>query len=302
MSDVNAAAGLERRPHESLADMSYTATVHQVMIASPSDVASERAVAREVLSEWNAIHAGVRRMVLMPLMWETHASPEMGDRPQAVINRQVLSDADLLIGVFWTRLGTPTGEFASGTVEEIEKHLAADKPAMLYFSDVPVRLESVDDEQYAALKTFRRSCMDRGLCERYSDLTDFRNTLYRQLQLKLNEHPAFKPPAGAAGRSARVIQPQFDPVPFLGKEAQTMLKAAAGDSQGRILHLRRLGGSVIQTGGQTLLSGSERRLEALWEAALEALEGHGLVKAVGNKREIFEMTQFGYEVADQLAP
>lgn len=171
--------------------MSYGATVFSVMIASPSDVQTERSIVREVLAEWNAVNSATRRIVLLPVSWETHASPELGDRAQAIINRQVLRDCDLLVGVFWTRLGTPTGDSASGTVEEIDEHLKSGRPAMLYFSDVPVRLESVDDEQYAALKEFKTLSQARGLCESYGDLNDFRSKVYRHLQLKINEDPAF---------------------------------------------------------------------------------------------------------------
>lgn len=71
----------------------------------------------------------------------------MGDRPQAIINKQLLEQSDLLVAVFWTRLGSPTGATNSGTVEEIEEHLAAKKPTMLYFSSAPVRPDSVDNEQ-----------------------------------------------------------------------------------------------------------------------------------------------------------
>ena len=114
--------------------VTYAATVVKVMIASPSDVLEERRVIREAIDVWNTINADDRKIVLMPLGWETHSSPEMGDRPQAIINEQLLKDADLLVAVFWTRLGSPTGTAPSGTVEEIEKHLAASKPAMIYFS------------------------------------------------------------------------------------------------------------------------------------------------------------------------
>jgi hypothetical protein len=31
-----------------------------------------------------------------------------------------VESGDILMGVFWTRLGTPTGKAPSGTVEEIE--------------------------------------------------------------------------------------------------------------------------------------------------------------------------------------
>jgi hypothetical protein len=39
-----------------------------------------------------------------------------------------------LIGVFWTRVGTPTGIAESGTLEEIERVAAEGKLVMLYFS------------------------------------------------------------------------------------------------------------------------------------------------------------------------
>jgi hypothetical protein len=87
----------------------------KVMIASPGDVAKARQLARDVIHEWNAVNSDDRKKVLMPIGWDTHSSPEMGDRPQAIINKQVLAGADLLIAIFWTRLGSPTGKAASGT-------------------------------------------------------------------------------------------------------------------------------------------------------------------------------------------
>lgn len=84
-------------------------------------------------------------------------------RPQKLINQRLLVDCDLLIGVFWTRLGSPTGNEASGTVEEIHRHLNAGKPAMIYFSSKPVAPESLDREQYESLKLFKTECMQKGI-------------------------------------------------------------------------------------------------------------------------------------------
>jgi len=161
--------------------MSYDARVFNVMIASPGDVASERNIAREVIHEWNAVHSRAREIVLLPVGWESHSSPEMGNKPQEIINSQILDKCDLLVGVFWTRIGTSTGEYVSGTVEEIEKHVNAGKPVMLYFSDQPAHLDSVDPEQYAKLKEFKASCQSRGLYESYDSYSDFKEKFYRQL-------------------------------------------------------------------------------------------------------------------------
>src|SRR5947207_5128394 len=143
--------------------MAYDAKVYNVMIASPGDVEVERSIVREVVSDWNAANSAARGIVLQPMGWDTHSAPDMGDRPQSIINKQVLHNADLLVAVFWTRLGTPTGAAASGTVEEIEEHVKAGKPAMVYFSSAPVRPDSVDEKQYQALKEFRHECERRGL-------------------------------------------------------------------------------------------------------------------------------------------
>jgi hypothetical protein len=125
--------------------MPYTATVFNVMIASPGDVAVERQLAREVVHNWNAIHGESRKMVLMPTGWETHSHPSMEDRAQGVLNKQILVQADLLVAIFWARLGTPTGEAVSGSVEEIERHVKAGKPAMIYFSSAPIRMNQLDE-------------------------------------------------------------------------------------------------------------------------------------------------------------
>ena len=114
----------------------------------------------------------------------------MGERAQEIINKQLLRDADILVGVFWTRIGTPTGKAVSGTVEEIEEHLATGKLAMLYFSTAPVHPDSLDPEQYAEVKRFRRSCIGRGLVELYESTDEFREKFSRHLAQKVIEYLA----------------------------------------------------------------------------------------------------------------
>ena len=70
--------------------LSYESKVFNVMIASPGDVASERTIIRDVIYEWNAVNSQRRNIVLLPVGWETHSSPEMGQSPQDIINDQVL--------------------------------------------------------------------------------------------------------------------------------------------------------------------------------------------------------------------
>jgi len=105
--------------------VSYNATVFNVLIASPGDVQVERNVVREVIHEWNAIHSRHREMVFQPIGWETHSHPSMSGRGQAVLNEQIVRHADMLVAIFWTRIGTPTGEAPGGSIEELDRHLAS---------------------------------------------------------------------------------------------------------------------------------------------------------------------------------
>ena len=41
--------------------MAFLAKVYKIMIASPSDVAKERNIVRDVIAEWNAIHGEKRK-------------------------------------------------------------------------------------------------------------------------------------------------------------------------------------------------------------------------------------------------
>jgi hypothetical protein len=97
--------------------MSFKSETYKVLIASPSDLVEERQVATEAINDWNAQHAAAESIILLPVKWETHALPQTGARPQQTINDQLVSTSDILIGMFWTKLGTDTGAAESGTVE-----------------------------------------------------------------------------------------------------------------------------------------------------------------------------------------
>jgi len=174
--------------------MAYDARVIQILVASPGDVSEERELISEVIYEWNYVYSRDRSVVLLPLRWETHASPEMGSSPQAVINRQVVDHCDMAIGVFWTRLGTPTEEAESGTAEEIARVGEAGKPVMLYFSQEKVSPETLDLEEYGRLKEFKRKTYPNGLVENYSSLSDFRQKLQRQLAIRIRDIIAERTP------------------------------------------------------------------------------------------------------------
>ena len=161
--------------------MTFTASVYRVLIASPSDVEEERKRIPEVMAEWNAQNSTDTGVVFVPVKWETHSTPQMGDRPQAIINRQLVQSSDILIGVFWTRIGSPTGVAESGSVEEIREFIQSGKRVMLYFSSVPVNPSSIDRDQHQKLEEFKYECFQQGLVDRYSSVEEFCRKLTRYL-------------------------------------------------------------------------------------------------------------------------
>lgn len=166
--------------------MSFDAKVFRVLIASPGDVGEERNVIPEIINEWNAVSAAQAQSILMPVKWESHSAPFLGNRPQAIINEQLVNECDLLVGVFWTRIGTHTGVSVSGTAEEIEQFVAQNKPVMLYFSQSPIDPEKIEIDQFTVLRSFKEKMRLQGLTESYSGIPDFRQKFSRQLAINLN--------------------------------------------------------------------------------------------------------------------
>jgi hypothetical protein len=191
--------------------MTFPATVVRVLIASPGDTGQARVLLRDVLQEWNSLHAEDAHVMLLPVMWERDATPEMGDRPQGIINRQLVDASDVLVGIFWTRLGTPTSEAESGTAEEIERFIRAGKPVLIYFSQEPVVLNSIDAEEYKRLDTFRESLKDRGLFDGYSSQDELwrkataalTRTIRQRFKIEVPERP-FEASRPAARLLARI--------------------------------------------------------------------------------------------------
>jgi hypothetical protein len=143
--------------------MPFKSETYRVLIASPSDLTEERQAATDAVNEWNALHAAAESVVLLPVKWETHATPESGVRPQAAINRQLVQQCDLLVGMFWTKIGTRSGVAESGTVEEIDQFVAGGKPALLYFSGRPIDPNKIDLKQHRKLRAFIRSARIWGV-------------------------------------------------------------------------------------------------------------------------------------------
>lgn len=174
--------------------MSFTANAIRVLIASPSDLPEERKAAIEAVYEWNAQHASAESVVLLPVAWETHSVPRSGVRPQAAINEQLVNLADILVGMFWTKLGTSTGVAESGTVEEIDQFVAQGKPALLYFSHRPIDPNKIDLRQHKRLRAFQAATYNSALVGSFTSPEDLKATVGRNLLAQVRQMSLAKPP------------------------------------------------------------------------------------------------------------
>src|ERR1700722_10562926 len=161
--------------------MPLKSEIYRVLIASPSDLTEERQAATEAVNEWNSQHAVAESVVILPVKWETHALPQVGIRPQEAINHQLVGGCDMLVGMFWTKIGTTTGVAESGTVEEIDQFVAAGKPTLLYFSSRPIDPNKIDLKQHKKLRSFKDATYKKALTGSFSTVDGLRQTLLRDL-------------------------------------------------------------------------------------------------------------------------
>ena len=276
--------------------MAYQATILNVMIASPNDVSEERQLVRDAIYEWNAIHSKQFGVMLNPVGWETHVAPEMGGRPQEIINKRILEDSDILLGIFWTRLGTETGEYVSGTVEEISRHIASQKLTSIYICDRPIPPSKITD-QYQKLQVQIREWMPNGVLEFYNDLLTLKQKIkdHITLQLQNNEYihnlldnSSFENEAPSSNKHS--IEPTEE-------MAQILLNS--GKNNDDIQFIRTMGGVLFNVGNLNMHLTEGREL-AKWQHTIENLVSYGLLKDRGYKNELFYLTNDGWNAFDQL--
>lgn len=162
--------------------MAYLATIIKVFISSPGDVKEIRAAARDVCNELTALQAESTRMLFEPVMWEEDAVPEYAPEagPQGPINRQLVEPSDILVAIFWSKLGHETPDAPSGTVSEINRFIAAGKPVLIYQWAKGVSVDA-DRKELLRLDKYIKSIRQRSLYVRFEELEAFKQNLRKAL-------------------------------------------------------------------------------------------------------------------------
>lgn len=158
----------------------------KLALCGPGDVAPEIAIAKDVVTEWNIQHGEARGFWLKHQHWSTDSHPSLGDRAQAVINSQMVDDSDIIVAIFWSRFGSPTGAARSGTEEEISRGIKLGRMVMVYFSELEPLPPNAENAQREKLWRFRQDLQAKGLCWKFSSRDQFRKELSRHLAFKMN--------------------------------------------------------------------------------------------------------------------
>jgi hypothetical protein len=149
--------------------MPYSATAYRLLISAPGDVPeADIDAVMDAVERWNAVYGPEFGAVVVPVHWRAHTAAEHGVRPQESINKQLVDRTDIVIALFWHRIGTETGRAESGTIEEIEEAQAAGAYVGILRCrrDYPL---DVDTEQLDGLRTFFQRIRPDSLMLDYDD-------------------------------------------------------------------------------------------------------------------------------------
>lgn len=161
--------------------MPQVVTRYNVLISRPSDANNEAVIAKECIELTNDIYSDESLIYLNPVDWTKNSYADSGDRPQALLNKQLVDKADIVIAIFKERYGTPTKEYGSGTEEEIMLALNAGKRVMLYCCSCKNKNILEEDEERRKIADLKERVQNKVLYKEYDDITDLRKILNHNL-------------------------------------------------------------------------------------------------------------------------
>ena len=154
---------------------------YDLLISCPGDITSEIDIIENDVSQFNTQFSDALGISIRTKHWRKNAYAQSGGKPQALLNEQFINDCDAAVAILWTRFGTPTDEYDSGTEEEVEIMLSSGKQVFMYFSDKPLSPSQMNEESYKKVQAFREKYKDRGIYFSYSSDEEFKTLFFAHL-------------------------------------------------------------------------------------------------------------------------
>lgn len=156
---------------------------YDLLISCPSDILEYVDKVEQAVQHFNNFFGRNNGIVVRTRHWSKDSYSEFGNHPQRLLNTQIVDSSDLALGIFWTRFGTPTEKYGSGTEEEIERMLSKGKQVFLYFLDKPVNPSMFDQKQYDKIRQFMESHKSEGIFFKVPDEETLINKFKENLEL-----------------------------------------------------------------------------------------------------------------------
>ena len=163
--------------------MPQNVTLYNLLISCPGDVKEEITLIESSVNEFNEYYADTLGITIKTRHWSKSSYSQSGGKPQSLLNEQIVDKCDAAVAIFWTKFGSPTDEYGSGTEEEIERMLQSGKQVFMYFSDKPISPSQMNDEGYKKIQTFREKYKDRGIYFTYSSNDEFKKLFFAHLSM-----------------------------------------------------------------------------------------------------------------------
>ena len=163
--------------------MPQSVTLYNLLISCPGDIKEEVNIIKSSVEEFNELYAEPLGITIKTRHWSKSSYAQSGGKPQALLNEQFVDKCDAAVAIFWTRFGSPTDEYGSGTEEEIERMLRSGKQVFMYFSDKPISPSQMNDEGYKKIQAFREKYKDRGIYFSYSSDDEFKKLFFAHLSM-----------------------------------------------------------------------------------------------------------------------
>lgn len=163
--------------------MAQSVTLYNLLISCPGDVKNEVALIESAVDEFNELYADPLGITIKTRHWSKSSYAQSGGKPQALLNEQFINKCDAAVAIFWTKFGSPTDEYGSGTEEEIEIMLQTGKQVFMFFCDKPISPSQMNEDGYKKIKAFREKYKDRGIYFTYSSDEEFKKLFFAQLSM-----------------------------------------------------------------------------------------------------------------------
>jgi hypothetical protein len=149
-----------------------------LFISCPGDIKDELNSIEVIVKELNKTFDKISNFSIQIVHWNEDTYTDIGEDGQEIINNQI--DYDILIGILWMKLGTPTKRDKSGTVEEINRAIKnPEKQQLIYFKTAtPNNLNDIITPDLDDIMLFKEELSKKLLYKEFENIEKF-ETLFR---------------------------------------------------------------------------------------------------------------------------